>query len=117
MCNQTWVLTKLSSDRKTIECKWVYKIKRKVNGDVERYKSELVTCGYSQMHGINYKETFSSVVRLESNRILLGLVASYDLEMVHFDVKTAFLYAELKEEIYMNQPERFEEPGNKVCEF
>lgn len=115
MLNKTWALADLPKGRKPIKCKWVYKIKRNADGSAERYKARLVAKGYSQREGIDYKETFAPVVRLESVRILLAMVAHYDLEMIHFDVKTAFLHGNLKEEIYMEQPVGFCKDAQKVC--
>lgn len=96
---------------------WVFKIKRRTDGSIERHKSRLVAKGYSQRPGIDYKETFSPVIRLESVRILLAIVARDDLEMIHFDVKTAFLYGDLREDIYMRQPRGYEKDGNLVCKL
>lgn len=75
----------------------------------------MVAKGYLQQTGIDYQETFSPVVRLDSVRILLSIVAAEDLEMIHFDVKTAFLNGQLHEEVYMEQPEGFGQGGDKVC--
>ena len=66
--NDTWELTKLPKRHKPIGVKWVYKTKRKANGDVERHKARLVVKGYSQRHGIYYDEVFAPVVRLETIR-------------------------------------------------
>lgn len=117
MSNKTWSITTLPNGRKPIKCKWVYKIKRKTDGSIERYKARLVAKGYSQKPGIDYQETFSPVVRLESIRMLLAIAAEEDLEMMHFDVKTAFLHGELLEEIYMMQPEGYEKEKGKVCKL
>lgn len=94
---------------------WIYKIKYRVDGSVERYKARLVAKGYSQKAGIDYQETFAPVVRLDSVKILLAMVTKYDLEMIQFDVKTAFLYGEIEEEIYMSQPEGYSRNRDKVC--
>ena len=62
--NKTWELVKLPKDRKTIGCKWVFKLKKGVDGKVERYKSRLVTKGYSQMEGIDYHDIFHQLSSL-----------------------------------------------------
>ena len=85
----------------------MYKTKCDANGNVERYKARLVAQGYSQKYGIDYDETFSPVVRFESVRTVIALAAKYNLELHQMDVKTAFLNGELKEDIYMKQPEGF----------
>lgn len=115
--NSTWDLVRLPEGRKPIKNKWVFKVKRRTDGSVERYKARLVACGYSQKEGIDYKETFSPVVRLESVRILLAIVARDDLELMHFDVKTAFLNGMLEEEIYMDQPRGYPEKSGYVCKL
>lgn len=112
---KTWILTRLPHNRKTIKCKWVYKVKYDTSGRIERYKARLVAKGFSQRAGIDYTETFSPVVRLDSIRILLAYVAKLNLEMIHFDVKTAFLDGNLEEEIYMEQPEGYKIGNNNVC--
>jgi hypothetical protein len=87
--------------------RWVYKVKRKTDGSIERYKARLVAKGYSQRTGIDCQEIFSPVVCLDSVRIVLSIVATEDLDMVDFDVKTVFLNGNLTEEVYMNQPEGY----------
>lgn len=102
--NQVWDLIHLLPGRKAIGNKWVLKIKRKSNGAIERYKARLVAKGYIQQWGIDYEETFSSIVRFASIQLILSLVTSLDLELQQIDVKMAFLNGELDEEIYMKQP-------------
>ena len=70
-----------------------------------RFKARLVAKGYAQKEGIDYNEIFSPVVKHSSIRIMLALVAQYDLELVQLDVKTAFLHGDLNEEIYICQPD------------
>ena len=88
----------------SIDCKWVYKTKRDSLGNIERYKARLVAKGFTQKEGINYKETFSPVSKKDSLRIILALVAHFDLELQQMDVKTAFLNGDLEDEAYMKQP-------------
>lgn len=111
----TWILTSLPPNRRAIKCKWVFKKKYNTKGEIERYKARLVAKGFSQRDGIDYTETFSPVVRLDSIRLLLALVAKLDLEMVHFVVKTAFLYGHLEETIYMEQPQGYEKNPRLAC--
>ncbi|KAH9754149.1 Integrase catalytic domain-containing protein [Citrus sinensis] len=115
--NKTWELVPLPHGRKSIGNKWVYKIKRDGNDQVERYRARLVVKGYAQKEGIDFNEIFSPVVRLTTVRIILAMCATFDLHLEQLDVKTAFLHGELEEEIYMLQPEGFAETGkeNLVC--
>ena len=98
----TWKLVSLPHDKRPIKCRWRYVIK--ANG---RFKARLVAKGFTQVQGIDYKETFSPVLRYESIRYILAHTALLDWEIEAMDVKMAFLYGELKEEVYMEQPEGF----------
>ena len=117
--NQVWEIVQLPPGHKAIGCKWVYKTKRDSKGDVERCKARLVFKGFNQKEGIDYFETFSPVSRKDSFRIIMALVAHYDLELHQMDVKTAFLNGDLEEEIYMCQPEGFIIEGQEhmVCKL
>ncbi|UYV67996.1 hypothetical protein LAZ67_5002745, partial [Cordylochernes scorpioides] len=117
MKNQTWTYVTLPSDRKAIACKWVYKIKQNADGSNEMFKARLVAKGYSQKPGLDYGETFSPVVKFDSIRTILSLCASLDMEMIQLDVKSAFLNGDLEEELYMEQPQGYENPDfpNHVC--
>ena len=101
--NHVWDLVDLSLGRKTIGNKWVLNIKREVNETIDRYKARLLAKGYTQQERIDYKETFSLVVRFASIHLILDIVAHMDLELCQMDIKTTFLNEELDEEIYMNQ--------------
>ncbi|GKA82366.1 retrovirus-related pol polyprotein from transposon TNT 1-94 [Tanacetum coccineum] len=102
--NKTWELVPLPRGRKPIENKWVYKIKKNGDDQVERYRARLVVEGYAQKEGIDFNEIFSLVVRMTTIRVVLALCATYDLHLEQLDVKTAFLHGNLEEEIYMLQP-------------
>ncbi|RVX10561.1 Retrovirus-related Pol polyprotein from transposon TNT 1-94 [Vitis vinifera] len=106
-CNDVWDLVELPNGVKTIGCKWVFKTKKDSLGNIERYKARLVAKGFTQKEGIDYTETFSPVSKKDSLRIILALVAHFDLELQQMDVKTTFLNGELEEEVYMKQPEGF----------
>ena len=118
--NKTWKLTQLPKGKKAVECKWIFAKKEEFpdKNDV-RYKARLVAKGYAQKEGVDYNEVFSPVVKHSSIRILLALVAQLNLELAQLDVKTAFLHGDLKEEIYMSQPDGFKVAGkeNWVCKL
>jgi hypothetical protein len=120
MKHGTWTLVPRPINVNVIACKWVLKtkmIKNNAGLDALKYKSRLVAKGYSQIHGIDYEETFAPVVKFTSIRILLALVAHFDLELHQMDVVTAILNGDINEIIHMEQPEGFVKPGNadSVC--
>lgn len=115
MQNGTWELVKLPNNRKVIDNRWVFKLKLKPTGEIERHKARLVIRGFTQQFGVDYEETFSPVVKLTSLRMILAIAAAEHMEMEQFDVKTAFLHGELKEEIFMKQPIGFEDGTSRVC--
>jgi len=82
-----------------VECKWVFKRKLKVDGSIDRYKARLLAKGYSQVHGLDYHETFSLVVKIASKRILLAIASNKNYEIHQMDVKRTFLNKFLQEKI------------------
>ncbi|KAJ3662741.1 hypothetical protein Zmor_007072 [Zophobas morio] len=115
--NEVWELVELPANRRPIQNKWIFKIKTNPDGSINKYKARLVIKGCSQKAGIDYAETFSPVARFESVRVLLAIAAAKDYELFQIDVKTAFLYSELKEEIYMVQPDGFDDGSGRVCKL
>ena len=115
--NQTYELVKLPEGKKALKNKWVFKLKKDGQGKLMKHKARLVVKGFQQKKGIDFDEIFSPVVKMMSIRVILGLVASLNLELEQMDVKTAFLHGDLEEEIYMEQPEGFAAPGKDhlVC--
>lgn len=117
MQNNTWTLVEKPVDASVIDNKWVYKIKYKSNGDIDRYKARLVVRGFTQEYGVNYYETFSPVVKFPSMRTILAIAASKNMLMKQFDIKTAFLNSELDETIFMKQPIGYGDGSDKVCKL
>jgi hypothetical protein len=103
----------LRGNSKTVGCKWVYKTKYDSQGNIDKFKARLVAKGYTQREGIDYNETFSPVSCKDFFRIIIALVAHYDLELHQMDVKTAFLNGDLDETIYMAQPKGFVMEGKE----
>ncbi|KAL4032328.1 hypothetical protein IC575_005399 [Cucumis melo] len=117
--NKVWNLVELPKESKRVGCKWVFKTKRDSNGNIERYKARLVVKGYTQKDDIDYKETFSPVSKKDSLRIIMALVAHYDLEFHQMNVKTVFLNENLDEKVFMDQLEGFMVKGKErmVCKL
>lgn len=112
--NETWALSSLPNGRKALQSKWVFKVKRDGNGNVDRYKARLVIKGFQQRKGVDYSEVFSPVVSKSAMRVILTVAAVQDLEIEQLDVKTAFLNASIEEEMYMAVPEGVVETPGKV---
>ncbi|GJV20555.1 putative RNA-directed DNA polymerase [Tanacetum coccineum] len=102
-----------------VGCKWIFKKKTDMDGKVHTYKARLVAKGYTQTHGIDYEETFSPVAKIKSIRIMLAIAAFHDYEIWQMDVKTAFLNGKLTEDVFMAQPEGFENAKypKRVCKL
>ncbi|KAL4377319.1 hypothetical protein GQ457_02G027920 [Hibiscus cannabinus] len=96
--NQVWTLVEPPEGIKPIGCKWVFKNKTDMDGNVQTYKGRLVAKGFRQIHGVDYDETFSLVAMFKSIRILLAVAAFHDYEIWEMDVKTAFLNGKLEED-------------------
>nr|GEU49207.1 hypothetical protein [Tanacetum cinerariifolium] len=104
---QIWELVPKPDNVIIIALKWNYKVKLDEYGDVLKNKAWLVTMGYQQEEGINFKESFSPVARIEATRIFIANTTSKNMIIYQMDVKTGFLNDELKEELYVSQPEGF----------
>ncbi|GKF42863.1 retrovirus-related pol polyprotein from transposon TNT 1-94, partial [Tanacetum coccineum] len=95
-----------------IALKWIYKVKLDEYGDVLKNKARLVAKGYQEEEGIDFEESFAPVARIEAIRIFISNAASKNMTIYQMDVKTTFLNGELKEEVYVSQPEGFVDPDH-----
>ncbi|KAK1648882.1 hypothetical protein QYE76_066687 [Lolium multiflorum] len=119
MKNKTWRLVPPRSGHNVIDCRWIYKIKRKADGTIDRYKARLVAKGFKQRYGIDYEDTFSPVVKIATVRLVLALSVSRGWSLRQLDVKNAFLHGVLEEEVYMRQPPGYEDSAhpNYICKL
>ncbi|CAN6727389.1 unnamed protein product [Malus baccata var. baccata] len=117
--HNTWSITKLPIGKKVVGCKWIYKLKFKSDGSIERHKARLVAQGFTQTYEVDYKEMFAHVAKMNTVRVLLSVAVNNGWSMYQMDVKNAFLHRDLKEEVYMKLPPghlQSNEP-NLVCKL
>lgn len=112
--NTTWKLVPVPEDgSKVIQGRWVYRTKTDALGKIVKYKSRWVVRGFQQEEGSNYSDTFASVVKPMSYKILFSIAATQNLEIEQMDVKTAFLNSPINEDVYVEQPHGFEITNQK----
>ena len=97
----------LAPSQNIVGCKWVYKIKRNVDGSISRYKARLVAKGFHQQAGLDYDETFNLVIKPTTVRIILTLAVQFSWPLRQLDISNAFLHRFLKKDVYMAQPQGF----------
>jgi len=102
--NQTWTLCPRPPHHNVVRSKWVFKLKQKPDGSVDRYKARLFAKWFDQLSGIDYYETFSLVVKFATIRLILALGVQFDWQIKQLDISNDFLHGVLNEEVYMEQP-------------
>eukprot|EP00253_Pinus_taeda_P012750 PITA_12750 len=117
--NGTWKLVDPPLGTKPIGCKWVYKNKYKADGSPDKHKARLVAKGFAQKEGVDYEETFSPTAKWVTIRTLFALAAQNGWKVHQMDAKITFLNGDLKENVFMSQPEGFAVKGHehKVCKL
>ena len=107
--NHTWNEAELPKGKKAVTSRWIFTIKYKSNGEIERYKARLVARGFTQTYGEDYLDTFAPVAKLHTIRVVLSLAVNLEWELWQMDVKNAFLQGELEDEVYMRPPPGLED--------
>ncbi|GJR75392.1 putative ribonuclease H-like domain-containing protein [Tanacetum coccineum] len=107
---EVWTLVDLPNRKRAIGFKWVFKNKKDERGIVIRNKARLVAQGYTQEEGIDYDEVFAPIARIKAIRLFLAYASFKDFVVYQMDVKSAFLYGKIEEEVYVCQPPGFEDP-------
>ena len=105
--NGTWELVDPPVGCRSIDLKWVYKVKRGERGAIVKYKAQLIARGFVQREGIDFEEVFAPVARMESVRLLLAMAAAKDWCGHHLDVKSMFLNGELAKTVFVKQAPSF----------
>ncbi|KAH9698856.1 retrovirus-related pol polyprotein from transposon RE1 [Citrus sinensis] len=115
--NNTWTLVPVTSQHKLVGCKWVFRTKYNTDGTISKHKARLVAKGFHQTAWVDYKETFSPVVKSSTVRTILSLAVMKGWKVRQIDINNAFLNRDISEDIYMTQPEGFITKEGYVCKL
>ncbi|UYV65648.1 hypothetical protein LAZ67_3004952 [Cordylochernes scorpioides] len=117
--HNVWTLVPKPENENLIKGKWIFNIKLNPDGSIDKRKARFVAMGHNQKPGVDYEESFAPVMKLDSLRTLIAIASQQNMKIEQYDVKTAYLNAELKDDVYLEQPEGFVQAGqeNKVCKL
>ena len=115
--NGTWTVVVRNNTMNVIDSKWIFKKKKNENGKVKKYKARLVARDFNQEYGIDYLETFAPVLKIKSLRLILALSSTTTRKVVQLDVKTAFLNAQVNEDIYVSAPQGMSINKNEILKL
>ena len=105
--NQTWTLVSPPLGAHIVGCRWIYKVKYKPDGSVDRFKARLLAQGYTQIAGVDFFDTFSPVAKPCTIRLILALAFSFKWSVRQLDFENVFLNGDLQEDVFMAQPSGF----------
>lgn len=111
--NKTWELVTPLADARVIGVKWLSKTKSNKRGEVDKHKARLVAKRFTQEYGVDYTEVFAPVARWDTIRTILALAAHKEWKVFQLDVKSAFIHGELEEDVYVEQPQRYNKQGEE----
>ncbi|UYV72012.1 hypothetical protein LAZ67_9001549, partial [Cordylochernes scorpioides] len=117
--HNVWTLVPKPENENLIKGKWIFNIKMNPGGSIDKRKARFVAMGHNQKPGVDYEESFAPVMKLDYLRTLIAIASQQNMKIEQYDVKTAYLNAELKDDVYLEQPEGFVQAGqeNKVCKL
>lgn len=115
--NNTWTLTSLPPNKKVIGCKWLYKIKHRLDGSIERDKAKLATKGFTQQEGLDFAKKISLIAKMATAKVLLAIFVVKGWHLTQLDVNNAFLHGDLHEDVYMQLLQGFHNKRELVCKL
>jgi len=114
---KTWKIVELPVGKDCIDSRWIFKVKRDVNGQIARYKARLVARGFTQKEGMDYTQTYAPVARFAVVRLLLAMSVTFGWKTRHIDIKSAYLNGQLAEELYMRLPTLYKNKEAKIVKL
>jgi hypothetical protein len=113
----TWIEVEAPGGANILGCKWVFAIKTKPDGTIDRFKARLVVQGFGQIEGIDFDDTFATTAGRTTVRLFLAMVCAMSMHCHQMDVTTAFLYGDVDKPIYMRQPPGHDDGTGRVCKL